>query len=211
MQMLFWNRWNQELAGRVYFYNISREKPTHTPHVQPLSCKLEWTNEEHFNYCFFAETNQRQSCSRVPQSSWSLSSTNAEDWLLGLQGLTCDCISQLCFADLCGSLLFTDYDICWFCSHSSHPPIGKYRLWKVLPWTLSVWQCQVVISKAMLPFSATGPSTFKAPTPKLILSTSLTSLWMMVFSKRQSFKLLLCCWLALSCLIQVNAICNKTK
>ena len=28
---------------------------------------------------FFAETNQRQSCSRVPQSSWSLSSTCAEE------------------------------------------------------------------------------------------------------------------------------------
>ena len=51
--MLFWNRWNQEAAGRVYF-NISREKPTHTPdtpHVQPLSDKLEWTNQKHF-YCF---------------------------------------------------------------------------------------------------------------------------------------------------------------
>ena len=52
--MLFWNRWNQESAGRVYF-NISRQKPAHTPdtlHVQPLSCKLEWTNQKHF-YCFF--------------------------------------------------------------------------------------------------------------------------------------------------------------
>ena len=51
--MLFWNRWNQESTGRVYF-NISREKPAHTPdtpHVQPLSCKLEWTNQKHF-YCF---------------------------------------------------------------------------------------------------------------------------------------------------------------
>ena len=51
--MLFWNHWNQESAGRVYF-NISREKPAHTPdtpHVQPLSCKLEWTNQKHF-YCF---------------------------------------------------------------------------------------------------------------------------------------------------------------
>ena len=28
---------------------------------------------------FFAETNERQSCSRVPQSSWSLSSTCAEE------------------------------------------------------------------------------------------------------------------------------------
>ena len=39
VQLLFWNRWNQESAGRVYF-NISREKPTHTPdtpHVQQLS------------------------------------------------------------------------------------------------------------------------------------------------------------------------------
>ena len=51
--MLFWNSWNQESAGRVYF-NISCEKPAHTPdtpHVQPLSYKLEWTNQKHF-YCF---------------------------------------------------------------------------------------------------------------------------------------------------------------
>ena len=51
--MLFWNRWNQESAGRVYF-NISREKPAHTPdtpHVHTLSYKLEWTNQKHF-YCF---------------------------------------------------------------------------------------------------------------------------------------------------------------
>ena len=48
--MLFWNRLNQESAGRVYF-NISREKPSHapdTPHVQPLSCTLEWINQKHF-------------------------------------------------------------------------------------------------------------------------------------------------------------------
>ena len=52
--MLFWNRWNQESADRVYF-NIFTEKPAHTPdtlHAQPLSCKLEWTNQKHF-YCFF--------------------------------------------------------------------------------------------------------------------------------------------------------------
>ena len=45
-----WNRWNRESAGRAYF-NISREKPAHTPetpHVQPLSCKIEWTNQKHF-------------------------------------------------------------------------------------------------------------------------------------------------------------------
>ena len=50
---MFWSRWNQESAGRVYF-NISREKPAHTPdtpHVQPLSCKLEWTYQKRF-YCF---------------------------------------------------------------------------------------------------------------------------------------------------------------
>ena len=39
------------------------------PHVrQPLSWELEWTNQTLF-YCFFAKTNRRQSCSRVPQSS----------------------------------------------------------------------------------------------------------------------------------------------
>ena len=51
--MLFWNRWSKESTSRVYF-NISTEKPAHTPdtpHVQPLSCKLEWTNQKHF-YCF---------------------------------------------------------------------------------------------------------------------------------------------------------------
>ena len=70
VQMLFSNRRNQESAGRAHTPD--------TPHDQPLSCKLEWTNQRHFN-CAFAETNQRQSCSRVPQSSWSLSSTYAEE------------------------------------------------------------------------------------------------------------------------------------
>ena len=77
---LFRSRWNQESAGLISF-NISWEKPPHTPdtpQVQTLSCKLEWTNQKHF-YCFFAETNQRQSCPRVPQSSWSLSSKCAEE------------------------------------------------------------------------------------------------------------------------------------
>ena len=44
---------NQESARRVYL-NITREKPTHTPDtpdVQPLLCKLEWTNQKFF-YCF---------------------------------------------------------------------------------------------------------------------------------------------------------------
>ena len=53
VQMLFWNHWNQESASHVYF-NISREKPAHkpdTPHIQPLSCELEWINQQHF-YCF---------------------------------------------------------------------------------------------------------------------------------------------------------------
>ena len=35
---------------------------------------------------FFAETNQRQSCSRVPQSSWSLSSTRAEELWVEIAG-----------------------------------------------------------------------------------------------------------------------------
>ena len=38
----------------VFTSTFSREKPAHTPdtlHVQPLSCKLEWTNQKHF-YCF---------------------------------------------------------------------------------------------------------------------------------------------------------------
>ena len=51
--MLFLNRWNKESASLVYFNN-SKGKPAHTPdtpHVQPLSCKLEWTNQKHF-YCF---------------------------------------------------------------------------------------------------------------------------------------------------------------
>ena len=39
--------------SRIYF-NISGENPAHTPdtpHVQPLSCNFEWTNQKHF-YCF---------------------------------------------------------------------------------------------------------------------------------------------------------------
>ena len=35
-------------------FNISREKPAHTPdmlYVHPLSCELEWTNQKHV-YCF---------------------------------------------------------------------------------------------------------------------------------------------------------------
>ena len=45
-----------------------QEKPAHalsTPQVHPLSHKREWTNQKHL--CI--ETNQRRSCSRVPQSS----------------------------------------------------------------------------------------------------------------------------------------------
>ena len=59
VQMLFSNRQNQESAGR----SLASKQDD-----QPLSCKLEWTNQRHFN-CVIAETNQRQSCSRVPQSS----------------------------------------------------------------------------------------------------------------------------------------------
>ena len=47
--MLFWNRRNQESAGR-FFSTFPAHTPD-TPHVQPLSCKLEWTNQKHF-YCF---------------------------------------------------------------------------------------------------------------------------------------------------------------
>ena len=67
--MLFWNRWNQESAGRIYF-KISREKP---------ALVETWMDQSETLSLFFAETNQRQSCSRVPQSSWSLSSTWAEE------------------------------------------------------------------------------------------------------------------------------------
>ena len=38
-----------------------------------------WMDQSETPLLFFAETNQRQSCSRVPQSSWSLSSTCAEE------------------------------------------------------------------------------------------------------------------------------------
>ena len=78
--MLFWNRWNQESAGRVYF-NISTEKPAHTPdtlHAQ-TSLLQTWMDQSETLLLFFLETSQRQSCSRVPQNSWSLSSTCAEE------------------------------------------------------------------------------------------------------------------------------------
>ena len=57
----------------------------HMSHVHPLSCELEWTTQKHVHsllfIClfvfFFTETNQRQPCSRVPQSS-SLPSRHAQ-------------------------------------------------------------------------------------------------------------------------------------
>ena len=77
----------RETAGRFYYNtDFSRGKPAHMPHmphVHPLSCKLDWTTQKQF-YCFllicfffFTETNQRQPCSRVPQSS-SLPSRHAQ-------------------------------------------------------------------------------------------------------------------------------------
>ena len=44
--MLFWNRWNEESAGRVYFNILRKNKLTPQPHVQPLSCNLEWTSRK---------------------------------------------------------------------------------------------------------------------------------------------------------------------
>ena len=79
--MLFWNRWNQQSAGRVYFKYISTEKPAHTPDTLHAETSLlqTWMDQSETLLLFFLETSQRQSCSRVPQSSWSLSSTCAEE------------------------------------------------------------------------------------------------------------------------------------
>ena len=51
--MLFWNRWNQESAGRVYV-NISRKNRLTRQTRRTFNrsrAKLEWTNQKHF-YCF---------------------------------------------------------------------------------------------------------------------------------------------------------------
>ena len=53
--MLFWNRWNQESAGRVYF-NISTEKPAHTPdtlHAQ-TSLLQTWMDQSETLLLFFS-------------------------------------------------------------------------------------------------------------------------------------------------------------
>ena len=78
---MFLNRWNQESAGRVYF-NISREKLTrsHAIHAARSTALVQtWMDQSETHLLFFAETNQRQYYSRVPQSSWSLSSTCTEE------------------------------------------------------------------------------------------------------------------------------------
>ena len=98
VQMLFWNRWNQESAGRVYF-KISREKP---------ALVETWMDQSETPLLFFAETSQRQSCSRVPQSSWSLSSTCAEEfWVETGVRLVSYCINHiyLCTQAYSGDLL----------------------------------------------------------------------------------------------------------
>ena len=62
--MLFWNRWNHESAGRVYF-NISREKTrSHARHAALSTALVQtWMDQSGTLLLFFAETNQRQSCS----------------------------------------------------------------------------------------------------------------------------------------------------
>ena len=76
--MLFWNRWSKESASRVYF-NISKKKP-HARHARRSTALVQtWMDQSETLLLFFAETNQRQSCSRVPQSSWFLSSTCSEE------------------------------------------------------------------------------------------------------------------------------------
>ena len=63
-------------------------------------------------------------------------------WLPRLQGLTCDCISELCFAllifaDQCKSSPVTSAG---FCSQSSHPWIGiKVQVLLSIP--LNSFQC----------------------------------------------------------------------
>ena len=56
---------------------MSREKTrSHARHAARSTALVQtWIDQSETLLLFFAETNQRQSCSRVPQSSWSLSST----------------------------------------------------------------------------------------------------------------------------------------
>ena len=53
---------------------------SHTRHAARSTALVQtWMDQSETLLLFFAETNQTQSCSRVPQSSWSLSSSCAEE------------------------------------------------------------------------------------------------------------------------------------
>ena len=107
MQILFWNRRNQESAGRVYF-NISREKPAHTPdtpHVHPRSCKLEWTNKKHV-YCFLLKPIRDNLVPGLPRAlpSWPSGTEKlwGRDYTYTMNGFKndnlpdCACLTRTC-------------------------------------------------------------------------------------------------------------------
>ena len=86
VQMLFWNRWKQESAGVVHRPGVFTstflgKKIAHmqaTPHVQPLSCELEWTNQKHF-YCFSLKPIRDNLAPGLPRALHPRSSC-AEEW-----------------------------------------------------------------------------------------------------------------------------------
>ena len=78
VQMLFWNRWKQESAGVVHRPGVftstflGKKNRSHASHAaRSTSLVRTWMDQSETLLLFFAETNQRQSCSRVTQSSSS--------------------------------------------------------------------------------------------------------------------------------------------
>ena len=67
--------------GRSYFLqHFLGETPSHARHAASSTALVQtWMDQSETLLLFFAETNQRQSCPRIPQSSSSLSSKCAEE------------------------------------------------------------------------------------------------------------------------------------
>ena len=80
------------LGHHSVYFNMSREKiRSHARHAARSTALVQtWIDQSETLLLFFAETNQRQSCSRVPQSSWSLSSTCAEELWVEIEKRACE-------------------------------------------------------------------------------------------------------------------------
>ena len=71
--MLIWNRWNQELTGRIYFNIYKNKTRSHARHAaRSPALVTTWMDQSETLLLFFVEIVWRKPCSRVPQSSSSL-------------------------------------------------------------------------------------------------------------------------------------------